>query len=69
MRMKLVTPLPPFTATCLACGRELYSGGEAMYADLDGPAFKAYYCGPDTVKLTKGFSQGMDANWQDAVAR
>lgn len=41
-----LTPVAPafplFYAKCLGCGCTVRS--DAAYADLDGPAFKAYYC-------------------------
>jgi hypothetical protein len=60
MRMKLVEPLPAFQAVCLACGKKMQSQAEVIYADLDGSAYRAYYCGPDAVTLTQGFSVNMD---------
>ena len=59
MRMQLVEPVPDFYAACLACDRRMWSAGEALYADLDGPAFRAYYCGSCTVRRTESFAVGM----------
>lgn len=42
MRLQLVQPLPAFTARCIGCGERRDS--RDLWADLDGPAFKAYYC-------------------------
>ncbi len=40
----------PFLALCLKCGKHMWAGdvedGETVYADLTGPAYKAYYCNP-----------------------
>ena len=34
----------PFTFKCLGCGRTVKTDRERTYADLDGPAFRSYYC-------------------------
>lgn len=34
-----------FTFVCAACGRRAPSDSEGAKADIDGPAFAAYYCG------------------------
>ena len=60
MRMQLITPLPAFYANCLACEKLMDSEGEAIYADLDGPAFKAYYCALDVMRLTQSFEVGIN---------
>ena len=52
MRLKLVEPKPHFGATCIACGKHMDSAQERIYADLDGPAFKAYYCVDDALYIT-----------------
>ena len=44
MRLKMVTG-PRFYAACLACGEKVLAGdGQNTVADLDGEAYKAYYC-------------------------
>jgi hypothetical protein len=35
----------PVTFTCHGCGRHVNQAQETVYADLEGPAFQAYYCG------------------------
>lgn len=35
-----------FAAACYHCGARLWSGDGDVWADLDGPAFLAYYCEP-----------------------
>lgn len=44
--MRLVkTTGRPFYVFCFECGKSVIAGdGEGVYADLDGPAFRAYYC-------------------------
>lgn len=43
MNLVRVHPVhPAFHAHCLACGTEHDS--RDLWADLDGPAFRAYYC-------------------------
>ena len=41
---------PCFYITCLTCKGQFLAGGKLqgpmVYADLQGPAFKAYYCAP-----------------------
>ena len=45
MRLELVNPTPPIMITCSDCGdRYLLGSGRRAWADLDGPAFKTYYC-------------------------
>ena len=39
-----------FYATCYGCGRRT----DELWADLDGPAFKAYYCRDCTMQVTNG---------------
>jgi len=39
--------VPQFTCNCYKCGRHLKDG--PIYADLDGPAYRAYYC-PECAK-------------------
>lgn len=37
--------VPGYLVTfCYRCGRRLESPPQAIYADLDGPSFRAYYC-------------------------
>lgn len=33
----------PLVFHCYKCGERIHQADEAVYADLDGPAFKAYY--------------------------
>ena len=52
MRIEIVQPRLPITVTCLGCGKsaQVGEGKPPVYADLDGPSFKAYYhegCRPD----------------------
>jgi hypothetical protein len=42
MRLQTVAEPPGFVAVCLGCGRVI-PAGTTKIADLDGPAFKAYY--------------------------
>ena len=48
MRLSLVSIPPHFLYTCVGCRQQKDSSradlGHAPYADLDGEAFKAYYC-------------------------
>lgn len=39
------------TPTCLKCGNELMGG--PVYADLNGPAYVAYYCGKCAERMAK----------------
>ena len=44
MNLKLVTG-PAFRTNCRKCGKGVEAGdNHTVYADLDGEAFKAYYC-------------------------
>ena len=46
MRLRIVTGTE-FITECFNCYKTLLAGeGKKVYADLDGPAFKAYYCAP-----------------------
>lgn len=47
MRLEPVYPIaPPFQVDCLRCGKLVRVGPnhQRVYADLDGPAFRSYYC-------------------------
>ena len=59
MRHQLVTPEPEFHPICWGCEKHMNSLGEVVYADLDGPSYRAYYCGLCTVRRTEGFVVGM----------
>jgi len=41
---KIVNPFPAFVTTCYRCAKRLQSDKQTIWADLNGPAFKAYYC-------------------------
>lgn len=43
----------PFVALCLECGKRIQSDRDPIIADLDGPAFQAYYCAPCAEKLSE----------------
>lgn len=49
MNLQLVTGTP-FQITCAECGQHFWAGNvqtgmpTAIYADIDGAAFKDYYC-------------------------
>lgn len=59
MRIKTVTG-PRFFAVCLGCGQHVLAGdGCPTVADLDGEAYKAYYCVACAVKLPQS---GVDAS-------
>lgn len=47
---KIVTG-PPFRCYCFECGKRLEAVTVPVYADLNGPAFKAYYCEPCKSRL------------------
>jgi hypothetical protein len=42
--LHLVSVPPHFSTHCYGCGKRVRTVEEALYADLKGPAFKAYYC-------------------------
>lgn len=44
MRLKTVATPPHFIVKCFKCGRQVNTANEPLLADLDGEAFKAYYC-------------------------
>jgi hypothetical protein len=44
MNIQPVSAPPDFWYTCFGCGRRYLTANMDTYADLDGPAFKAYYC-------------------------
>lgn len=44
MRLERVNPKPYFLTWCYSCGRSLDTSKVSVWADLDGPAFEAYYC-------------------------
>ena len=49
MRMMLVNKVPAFTFRCIKCGNKYHTIHDShlfhqVYADLDGKAFKDYYC-------------------------
>lgn len=53
--MKMVpisTGANPVNLRCLCCGRTFRSDGG--YADLEGPAFIAYYCGDCAPRVSPG---------------
>jgi hypothetical protein len=35
---------PVFQTSCYSCARKLISNRDIIWADIDGPAWKAYYC-------------------------
>ena len=39
-----VSATPAFYYTCLGCGNEFLSSSKALYADLRGEPYKAYWC-------------------------
>ena len=45
-RLNQVGTKPPFTCTCYGCSKRLQVAPDKppVYADADGPPFKAYYC-------------------------
>lgn len=59
MRIEVVKPHEiPVLVFCLHCGGKMRieEGGPAVFADLDGPVFKAYYhngCRPDNFDKTE----------------
>jgi len=60
MRLTLIKPpTPEFVYWCFECGKDCSSISEVGYADLDGEAFRPYYCGPCAVKLSRGFTVNM----------
>jgi hypothetical protein len=44
MNLQPVECPPDFSYTCVGCKRRYFSKNMAPVADLDGPAFAAYYC-------------------------
>lgn len=51
MRLEPVKVPPHFLVRCLQCGKQMNTAQEPVYADLDGPAFRAYYCETDSLIL------------------
>lgn len=49
MKIEQVKTPPHFRATCLWCHKTLDSSKERIWADLDGPSFKAYFCDEDAL--------------------
>ena len=43
-KFRIVNPRPIFTVSCYVCDRRIQSDLRVIYADLEGEAFKAYYC-------------------------
>lgn len=52
MRIEKVNPGPTFMTFCCKCNRRLYSNRDPIWADLDGEAFKDYYCELDKQIVT-----------------
>jgi hypothetical protein len=44
MKIKAVNRIPFFRFKCFKCEKLSDTKHEAVYADLDGPSFRAYYC-------------------------
>ena len=44
MKFQLVNKYPKFRRTCYQCNKNLDSNVDDIWADLEGPAFVAYYC-------------------------
>lgn len=44
MRLTYAARYPEFTWTCLRCQKTASTFNTEPMCDLDGPAFKAYYC-------------------------
>lgn len=42
-----------FRVVCRLCGTEYSSSRLGYYADLDGEPFKAYYCSPCAITITR----------------
>ena len=41
----------PLNYRCISCGRMVDASREAVFADIEGEPFKAYYCEPCKNKL------------------